>query len=152
MRARAVAGRLLEVVTLVPITGFYAAIAAIILLCLAFNVSFARVRSGVMTGDGGHADMLGPLRAHGNAVEYLPIALIVMMTLELEHGSIVLLHVIGVLLVVGRLLHAFGLLRTTGSSFGRFWGFICTVAAILLASGAVLVQVFLFSGALTTSH
>lgn len=137
---------------LVPITGFYAALAAIIIALLSLNVGRTRTSSGIFIGDGGHAGLLGATRAHGNAVEYLPIGLLLMLCLELEHGSIILLHVIGIMLIASRLLHAAGLLRSTGSSMPRLIGYLVTILAILVAAVALLVQISLFPGALITPH
>jgi len=137
---------------LVPITGFYAALAAIIIALLSLNVGRTRTSSGIFIGDGGHAGLMGATRAHGNAVEYLPIGLLLMLCLELEHGSIILLHVIGILLIASRLLHAAALLRSTGSSAPRLIGYCVTILAILVAAVALLVQISLFPGALITPH
>ena len=137
---------------MVPITGFYAALGAIILALLSLNVGRTRGSSGILIGDGGHAGLLGATRAHGNAVEYLPIGLILMLGLELEHGSIILLHAIGIVLIGSRMLHAAGLLRSTGSSTPRLVGYLATILAILAAAVALLIQISLFPGALITPH
>ena len=63
-----------------------------------------------------------------------------------------MLHLIGVILITGRMLHAAGLLRSTGSSTPRLVGYLFTVVAILLAAVALLVQLSLFPGALSTAH
>jgi uncharacterized protein len=60
----------------VPITATYAAILAILVLALGINVTVHRVKLGVPLGDGGNPEMLRMIRLHGNAVEYLPLALL----------------------------------------------------------------------------
>jgi uncharacterized membrane protein YecN with MAPEG domain len=137
---------------LVPITGFYAALAAILIAVLSLNVGRTRVSSGIMIGDGGNVGLQGATRAHGNAVEYLPIGLFLMLCLELEHGSIILLHLIGMLLIASRLLHAAGLLLTTESSRPRLIGYLVTILAILVAAVALLIQISLYPGALAIPH
>ncbi len=137
---------------MVPITGFYAALAAIIIALLSLNVGRTRTSSGIFIGDGGHAGLLGAMRAHGNAVEYLPSGLLLMLCLELEHGSIILVHLIGVMLIASRLLHALGLLRSTASSTPRLVGYLGTILAILIAAVALLVQISFYPGALITPH
>ncbi|NCP62758.1 MAG: MAPEG family protein [Alphaproteobacteria bacterium] len=47
------------------------------------------------------------MRAHGNFAEYVPLILILMGFLESLGGSAVVLHLIGILLSVARLSHAF---------------------------------------------
>jgi hypothetical protein len=135
-----------------PITSLYAAIAAILLVALAMYVVFERGRQRVIFGDGGNAVLIRAVRVHANATEYVPITLIVMLCYELEHGRPLTLHIAGILLVVGRLAHAFGLLRSQGTSAGRLLGIIATFAAILLPSIALLRLVFFFSGGLWMQH
>ena len=86
-----------------PITAFYAGVLAIIVLLLALRVVQVRRSSEIGLGDGGNDLLLRRIRIHGNAVEYLPTALILMLILELNGASHVLLHVLGIALVVGRL-------------------------------------------------
>jgi uncharacterized membrane protein YecN with MAPEG domain len=131
-----------------PITSLYAAIAAILLVVLATNVIVQRGRQKVLIGDGGNPILLRAMRVHGNATEYLPIALVVMLCYELEHGAPLILHFSGLLLIVGRLIHAYGLLSTDQASPGRAIGIIATILSILVPSVALLFRVLLFSGAL----
>jgi uncharacterized protein len=135
-----------------PITSLYAAIAAILLVALATYVIFERGRQRVAIGDGGNPILIRAVRIHANATEYLPIALIVMLCYELEHGRPLVLHIAGILLIFGRLAHAFGLMRSEGTSFGRLFGILATFTAILIVAIAVLFRIALFSGALWMQH
>lgn len=60
-------------------------------------------------GDGGNEELQLAIRAHSNAVEYIPIALMLLLTLELNGAPKILIHILGVTLLVGRILHAMGL-------------------------------------------
>jgi uncharacterized membrane protein YecN with MAPEG domain len=60
---------------LISITALYAAILAFIIVALGINVTVHRVKLGVPLGDGGNPQMLRMIRLHGNAVEYIPLAL-----------------------------------------------------------------------------
>jgi uncharacterized membrane protein YecN with MAPEG domain len=51
---------------------------------------------------------------------------------ELNRAPVLFLHVCGIALVVGRVLHAVGLSSTGGSSFGRFVGSGLTWVALAL--------------------
>lgn len=51
----------------------YIALAAFLIVALARNVIALRRLHKVALGDGGHEDLLSAIRAHANAVEYLPI-------------------------------------------------------------------------------
>ncbi|MFO0288915.1 MAG: MAPEG family protein, partial [Pseudanabaena sp.] len=46
-----------------------------------------------------------------NATEYIPISLILLLLLELSKGHWSLLHIGGIVLLTGRLIHARGLLK-----------------------------------------
>ncbi|MGZ8238835.1 MAG: MAPEG family protein, partial [Methylobacter sp.] len=48
-------------------------------------------------------------RAHSNAVEYIPIALMLLLMLELNGAPKILIHILGATLLTGRILHAMGL-------------------------------------------
>ena len=124
------------------VTGLYAAFAVLLVLLLAARVSLARRRTGVGISAGGDAELGRRIRAHGNAVESLPLALLLLLLLDLGQTPTLWLHVFGVVLLVGRVLHAFGLSRTAGLSFGRFvgtaltWGVMITMAVLLLLKAA----------------
>lgn len=120
------------------VTGIYAALGALLLLVLALRISLVRRSAGVGIGDGGNHELNKRIRAHANAAEYLPVALLLLLLLDLGQTPPLWLHVFGVLLIVGRVLHAIGLSRTEGVSFGRFtgialtWGVMLVMAALLL--------------------
>ncbi|MZR62116.1 MAPEG family protein [Alcanivorax sp. DP30] len=93
-----------------PITAIYAALSGFLIIALAANVVRFRLGKHVSLGDGGHKDGNRAIRAHGNTVEYVPMALILMALLELNGGGDTALHIYGLLLVGGRILYAYGLL------------------------------------------
>ena len=88
-------------------------------------------------GDGGHRDLAKAIRVHGNAIETMPIALLIMFAYELGGGSATLLHGCGLLLIAGRLAHAQGLSRTFGASAGRMAG-TATVFTVVIGLAALI--------------
>jgi len=120
-------------------TGIYAALSALLVILLALRVVAERRRAGVGIGDGGNAALALALRVHANALENLPIALILMLLLELAGVQRVSIHVLGALLVLSRLMHAFGLARNSGRSFGRYYGTLLCWLLILGMAGWLLV-------------
>jgi len=76
---------------------------------LGINVSRLRGVHKVFVRDLQPAQLLHPVRAHGNAAEWVPLGLLLLLILELSHaaGSVVL-HVFGGFFFLGRLLHAYG--------------------------------------------
>ncbi len=92
----------------VPVTALYGAMIAIFYVLLSFNVSRQR------GGSSAHENLPEPLRranrAHGNAAEYIPLGVVLLLTLELSQGSSLWLHIFGGTLLVGRVLHAAGMI------------------------------------------
>lgn len=122
------------------ITPLYAALAAILLLVLSFRVVRLRRRFAVGLGSGGHAELDQAMRCHGNFTEYAPIGLILIASAELSGAAAGWLHAIGVLLIVGRAAHAWGLAQSGGRSAGRTIGMVLTVTALLVGAGVNLAQ------------
>ena len=117
---------------------FYIAISAALLLALAANVIRVRWKTRTPILDAAKPEMIRAVRAHGNAAETIPVALILLVVVQALGGNIILIHAIGAPLTLGRLLHAAGLLVTTTPSFGRFWGMILTAVAIAIGIVACL--------------
>lgn len=114
------------------ITGLYAALAALLVVFLAARVIARRISSGVGVGDGGDNDLIRRVRVHANAVETLPIGLLLLLLVELNQTQPIVVHVFGIALILGRVLHAWGLSRHSGSSPGRAIGMALTLLAMLL--------------------
>jgi uncharacterized membrane protein YecN with MAPEG domain len=106
----------------VPITALYATVLALIVTALAINVTRHRAKLKVPLGDGGNPQMLRMIRIHANAIEYVPISLLLMSVYELNGGTRLALHMAGIALVVSRLLHAWGMWSQAEPTFGRFVG------------------------------
>ncbi len=123
---------------------FYVAINALIMLVLGILVTRARVKTETPLGDGGIPEMAGPLRAHGNNTEYVPMALLMIWVLCLPaiSGSIWLIHGIGAPLTIGRILHAIGLSRSIGPSPLRLIGMTLTWIAYIVGIVGILYLVF----------
>ncbi len=126
----------------VPITALYAGLLALLMLVLALRVIRLRWKLRVGFGDGGDKAMSRAIRVHGNATEHVPIALVLLLVAELNHASPMLLHGCGIVLVVARVLHAMGLGRSAGASWGRMAGTIGTVG-VVVALAAVDIAAYL---------
>ncbi|MBB3225622.1 hypothetical protein FHW69_000212 [Luteibacter sp. Sphag1AF] len=113
------------------ITGLYAALLTLWTLILAIRVIVQRNRAKVGMGDGGHAEIARGIRAHGNATEYIPLALILLLILEINQTTPWLLHLFGIALVLGRVVHAVGLSRSSGYSPGRASGIVLTLVTMV---------------------
>ena len=116
------------------VTPLYAALCGLLLIFLSQRVIRLRRRFKVDLGDGGEPEMRRAMRVQANMVEYAPIALILLALAELQGHAFWLLHGLGVLLICGRLLHAFGVARAPENFRFRVAGMAVTFAAIAIAS------------------
>jgi len=112
------------------ISCLYAGILGLILLALSAQVVLARRRYRVRLGPGTEEGMLQAMRVQANFAEYVPFAVLLLVLAEIQGLPESALHAAGVLLVVSRVLHAVGLSRRPGYSFGRFYGTAATWAVI----------------------
>jgi uncharacterized membrane protein YecN with MAPEG domain len=92
------------------ISSLYAALLALLIVWLALRVIKLRRAKRVRLGDGGEPELQAAIRAHGNATEYIPVSLILLVLLELNGAHMALVHSGGIAMLAGRLLHAKGLL------------------------------------------
>lgn len=123
---------------MLQISGLYAALLTILVIVLAFAVIRQRMRLRVGIGDGGHESLARVIRAHANAIETIPLSLLLLIILELNQAAPTSLHIFGSLLVVGRALHAWGLSHKSGVSFGRKTGMTITLLVQVVMVIAVL--------------
>lgn len=117
----------------VQITALYAGLCALLVIALAFKVVKFRRGKKVGLGTGGDKEGEILVRAHANAIEYIPLALILMLIAEIDGLSAVWLHCLGGVLVIARMLHAFGLIAGKGGYHsGRFTGTSLTWLVIII--------------------
>ena len=109
----------------------YVGLNILILLVLIVLVISQRQKYKCAIGDGGHKSLMLAIRAHANAVEVMPIALIGLLALANIGAPTLTIHVLGAALTLGRALHAFGLSNSGGTSFGRMAGMLLSLFALI---------------------
>lgn len=124
------------------ITGLYAALMALLIVFLAVRVVLFRRSAKVGLGDGNNPELLKCIRVHANAVEYVPLYLLLMLVLELNQTLPALIHVFGIVLVVARLFHAWGVSRHSGVTTGRALGAGLTILGLVVMALLLLWQFF----------
>jgi uncharacterized membrane protein YecN with MAPEG domain len=109
----------------------FASLHALLLLALSAPISRHRHRHKIGLGSGGDPVLERKIRAHANFIEFVPIALVLLALLELAGLQPGWLWMFGVVLLLARVMHALGLSRHAGYSFGRFWGTVLTMLVLL---------------------
>lgn len=125
-------------ISALQVTPAFAALLAVLVSVLVLRVVYLRRHYKVGIGSGDNPVLAKAVRAHANAMETIPFALVLMLIAELAGAHQTLLLAGGSVLVVGRGIHAFGLSSHAGYSFGRFFGMVMTLAAMLTFAGAGL--------------
>lgn len=90
------------------VSALYAVLGALLLIKFSFDVVRLRMQYRVSYGDGGFSELQSAIRIHGNAVEYIPVALILLLLMEMDGAETWMVHVCGLLLIAGRLMHYYG--------------------------------------------
>ena len=116
------------------ITAFYAALLALFFVFLSFRVIGWRRVKQVELGHGDDNQLLRRMRVHANFAEYVPFTLLLMAMAESMTAPRPLIHLAGLILIAGRLIHAYGLSQTPHILRFRVWGMILTFFALSLAA------------------
>jgi len=88
----------------------YVILSVLIIGRLSLQVINARRKYKISVGDGDNVELQTVIGAQSNAVEYLPIALLLLFCLELNGAAYWLIHLFGIALITGRVIHARGML------------------------------------------
>ena len=130
------------------ITALYASLCALLLVKLSLQVISLRRTHRISLGDGGNAELQAAIRTQGNATEYIPIILILMMLLEWAAAAWWIIHLAGIALLAGRIIHASAL--KTGNVKQRVLGMKFTFFLIMVL--AALNIFFLIAGYFFTGN
>lgn len=96
------------------ITSLFAGLMALMIVPLSFQISLRRAKLKTSFGDADDEMLRRRVRAHGNFVEYAPLALIVLGLVEWNAAPPTLVWVLGVAFLAARVMHAFGMLYSAG--------------------------------------
>ena len=91
------------------ITLLYTSLITILAIFLAFKVGITRGKTNTLLGEGDSSELLQSIRSHGNLMESAPIALILLLLLEMQSVADWKLHLIGSSFFLFRILHAYGI-------------------------------------------
>jgi uncharacterized membrane protein YecN with MAPEG domain len=122
---------------MLPVTALYAGLLGLYFIWLATRVIKARRVHRVALGTD-HRLVQRAARAHGNFGEYVPFALLMLALCEINGLPDWALHVLGVVLVAGRVLHATGIAKEPEDFRWRVFGTSLTFTVMGVAAAALL--------------
>jgi len=126
-------------VTHLSITPFYIALLGILFLPFTLRVGLYRVKNNISIGDGQDDELIKRNRGQGNFIETVPLAVMLILLMELLGASSTWLHALGVLLVGGRILHYLGI-TGLGPFICRPIGMFATLSIYLIAPAWILIN------------
>ncbi len=128
---------------LLPITSIFLAAATAWFIGLSVLTMLKRRQQKVPIGAGNNAILERTMRAQANAAEYVPLMGVLMVVMETQGLPIWALMALGGSMLVGRVLHAYGLLvaepKDKNFKF-RVLGMVCTWTPLGLAAMVVFLQ------------
>jgi len=122
--------------------GFWIALNIVFLFVISARVGQMRMKHKVNLGDGGNSDVQCAIRAHGNYIEYAPLALIGLYALSTLGASALLVNILGAAFLAVRVAHFMGLGLGRWSK-GRAVGTMGTMLTLLATAIALLVHIFI---------
>jgi hypothetical protein len=115
------------------ITGLYGALIALVFLVLSARVIVYRRANQLGLGDHGDKSLMKRMRAQANCAEYAPFGLLLMLLVDLQNPTTILLHVIGMLLLLGRAAHGYGFSASPPKMNLRVGGMLLTLTSFLVS-------------------
>jgi len=119
---------------LVPITIFYASFLALFYIYLSLRIIGIRKEVRASIGDGGSNKLNRAIRVHANFAEYVPFTLLLLYFLETYGANSIVIHFLAALLLVARIVHAYGVSQTNENLKFRVFGMFSTVCVIVISS------------------
>jgi uncharacterized protein len=122
------------------VTAALAAAFSVLMVLLSLQTSMRRAALGVTHGDAGDETLRRRVRAHGNFIEYAPLAVVLLLLVELAGTSPTFTTALALSLGIARLLHAAGMLYSSGPAL-RAAGMLLQHAAFLFAAALLIRRV-----------
>jgi uncharacterized membrane protein YecN with MAPEG domain len=124
-------------------TALIGAVLGLIFARLTLKVIAARRGANVSIGVSDDPALLRASRVHANFAEYAPLTLLLMALAEITGAPWFVILVLGVMLIAGRLLHAYGLGQEPDNFGARVRGMQLTIFSLIGASGVAIIMAFI---------
>ena len=118
----------------------YAAILVLIFVFLSARVIQMRGSAKIGLGHGNNPVMERRIRVHGNFAEYVPLALLLLAFMEMQKHSIYIIHILCIILLLARIIHAIGVTPVDEKLSLRVAGAAGTFLVLVIASIFLLIN------------
>ena len=122
----------------VAISATYAAILGLLFVPFTFYVGAYRVKHNISLLDGGDQELARRIRAQGNFVETVPLAVILIILMELSGASSTWIHTLGSVLVAARVMHYVTIATNPAATAPRVSGMFGTLEVYIAAGSWLL--------------
>ena len=129
----------MDLLSILSITPIYIAVLGLLFVPLTLRVGSYRVQNEISLGDGQDQELIKRIRGQGNFIESVPLAVVLLLVMEVLGAGSIWLHTLGGLLVGGRLLHYLGI-TGIGHFACRPIGMFATLGVYLVTSIWILVD------------
>jgi uncharacterized membrane protein YecN with MAPEG domain len=119
---------------MLKVVPLYASLLAFFYVYLSARTIGVRRKAQISIGDGGDEAMLRAMRVHANFSEYAPITLVLLAMMDIQGRQIWLLHALGVLFLVARLSHVYGISSAQAPGKFRVGGMVGTFATLTISA------------------
>jgi uncharacterized membrane protein YecN with MAPEG domain len=129
----------MELPSLLNVTPTYVAVLGLLFVIFTLRAGLYRAKNKINIGTGDDPEMLRRIRGQANFIETVPMALFLIISMEVLGASDTWLHALGLALVLGRVSHYIGLTEL-GPIIFRVIGMLATLGAILVSSIWILID------------
>ncbi len=119
------------------VSSLYIVFSALILFKLSLEVIKLRTQYQVTYGDAGFCELQTALRVQSNAIEYIPISMLLLLMMEMNGAPVWAIHLCGLIFIIARIFHYFGLKHRERT--WRHFGQITTYSSMILM---ILVNIY----------
>lgn len=121
--------------TALEAVGLYTGLLGVMLTAIAMGVGRVRMSEKVSIGDGGSLPLIRAMRGMANFVEFVPMTVLVLLGMALLGAPAIAIHVLGVLLVIGRAAHGWHFIQADAPGWQRALG--AGLSFLVLALGSI---------------
>ena len=125
------------------VTSFYAALLTLMFVALSIRTVRLRAKLKIAVGTNDNAQLLRATRVHANFAEYVPLSLLLLFMLEQQSHQPLLINGLGILLILGRVFHSYGVSQVNEDIRYRQIGMALTFMTLITTSITLLIPVLL---------